>query len=93
MLMSEVLKEYGDFNLSDTVLAQMGIEKPKSIDVMLDYKQVRALVKGNPYSIIGRLKSKYRCDYEEMLIPLLMLCDHYHLKPYEAYEKLKEDSK
>lgn len=91
MLISELLKLYGDIYISEEILNMVGIVLPKTIDMMLSYKQVRALVNGDAYSIIGKLKVLYGCQYEEMQIPLSILCQHYHLNQNEAYQKLQEE--
>lgn len=90
MLISELLRQYGDLYLSDKILDDLGIPKPKVLDMMLSYKQVKELVNGDPYSIIGKLKVLYGCQYEEMQISLSILCRHYHLNQSEAYQKLQE---
>lgn len=91
MLISEILKLYGDVYISEEILNMVGIALPKTIDMMLSYKQVKKLINGDPYSIIGKLKVLYGCQYEEMQIPLSILCQHYCLNQNEAYQKLQEE--
>lgn len=89
MLISELLKRYGDIYLSEQILDQLGIKVSKPSDMMLNYKDVKILVKGEPYQIIAKLKLIYGCQYEENLISLSNLCTYYGLDRDGALQKLK----
>ena len=90
MLLSDVLEKYGDMPLSDNVLALLGIHIPQSIDVMIGYKEVNQLVKADAYRVISQIKSRYQLEYSDNLIPLSLLCDHYHMDINGAYELIRK---
>ena len=93
MLISEVLRDFGDLYLPESVLKQIGIEIPKSKDLMIGVAAIPKLIKKDPYKVIGMIKTLNGWEYEENLIPLSALCAYYHLNINGAYELLQEDEK
>ena len=93
MLISEVLRDFGDLYLPESVLKQIGIEIPKSKDLMIGVAAIPKLIKKDPYKVIGQIKAVNGWGYEENLIPLSALCAYYHLNINGAYELLQEDEK
>lgn len=89
MRLSDVLEMYGDMTVPANVLTLLGIEIPQSVDVMIGYREVNQLVRADAYRVIGQIKSRYGLEYSDNLIPLSLLCDHYHMDINGAYELIK----
>ncbi len=90
MKLSDVLNKYGDMTVPTNVLTLLGISIPQSVDVMIGYKEVNQLVKADAYRVISQIKSRYQLEYSDNLIPLSLLCDHYHMDINGAYELLRK---
>lgn len=89
MKLSEIINEYGDFEISPRALEDMGIIK-KNYDIMIRAKDVSILTNNkNAYEIITRLKIHYGLQYSESSIPLRIFCEYFGLDIAGCYEVLK----
>lgn len=71
MKLSSVIDQYGDLDVIAVI--------PNS-DRMLSPAEIREIIGKEPYSIIKKMKSKYKLDYEEKVIPKSLLYKEYGLK-------------
>ena len=90
MKLSEVIQNYGDFEISPKALEEMGIVK-RNYDIMVRARDVSVLTNAkNAYEIITRLKAHYGLRYSDCSIPLRVLCDYYGLDIVGSYEVIKK---
>lgn len=71
MKLSSVIDRYGDLDVIAVI--------PNS-DRMLSPAEIREIIGKEPYSIIRKMKAKYKLDYEEKVIPKSLLLKEYGLK-------------
>lgn len=77
MKVSEILKTVGDADIPDSVLIGLGLIER---DHLIGPDEVSSLTGiRDGYTVIRKLKAKYRLSYDEARIPLSIVKKHYHL--------------